>query len=381
MPHTRERMVPSDIRARAFAMHRTYARTASALSLFVWIIFFLWMWTYLHDTREAFVRMCLLYALSQVSALVLTPYASSRLARGVRCTMANGILCASAAFAFVGLLALVGPSSPATALWAMVAVLLGAHRAFYYVPYMLESSTFPLGLSTGLPILVAPFFFGLALMYSIPLACVAASALLLISGIPLLRIPESYERYAWGYRESFSKLLDPRFAGFIDTSLTQGIEAMALYMLWPFVIFFVLGGSFFWLGGILSISFILAMLVRSAISRPLRTMSPWVHGLAGGSAWILRLAVATPVGMVLTQWYAIVVSPHPHDIYDGAADNSTYIDEFSALKEMSRAAGRLSLALITALAAGLIGIPFAIMIAFVVAGTAAFYSAHVLRSE
>ena len=156
---------------------------------------------------------------------------------------------------------------------------------------------------------------------------------------------------------------------------------MALYMLWPFVIFFVLGGSFFWLGGILSISFILAMLVRSAISRPLRTMSPWVHGLAGGSAWILRLAVATPVGMVLTQWYAIVVSPHPHDIYDGAADNSTYIDEFSALKEMSRAAGRLSLALITALAAGLIGIPFAIMIAFVVAGTAAFYSAHVLRSE
>ena len=156
---------------------------------------------------------------------------------------------------------------------------------------------------------------------------------------------------------------------------------MALYMLWPFVIFFILAGSFFWLGGIISISFMCAMLFRTFFTKPLRSMSPWVQATATGSAWVLRLAIATPVGIVLTQWYALVVSPHAHDIYDGAADNSTYLDEYSALKEMARAAGRLALALITAFAASLLGTPLAIMVAFIVAGSVAFYSAYVLRRE
>ena len=373
-------MRPNNSGSRAFASHRVYARTALALSVFVWVMVFVWMWEFTHSASEAFVRMILLYALTQLSTLLITPYASRFLVHGVRRTMLIGTLCASSAFALLGLLTLVGPAH-VLSLWVLVAVLFGAHRAFYYVPYTLETSTLSLSLTTGLPILIAPFFFGIILMFSMPIACVIAALLMLISCIPLALVPETYERFSWGYRESFSKLLEPRFAGFIDHSLTQGIEAMALYMLWPFVIFFILAGSYFWLGGIVSLSFICAMIFRTFFIKPLRTMSPLVHATATGGAWILRLAIATPIGIVLTQWYALVVSPHAHDIYDGAADNSTYIDEFSALKEMSRAAGRLSMALITAFAATILGIPLAIMTAFIIAGAVAFYSAYVLRWE
>ncbi|HEY4522089.1 MAG TPA: hypothetical protein VJH91_00420, partial [Candidatus Paceibacterota bacterium] len=103
-----------------------------------------------------------------------------------------------------------------------------------------------------------------------------------------------------------------------------------------------------------------------------------------GSAWVMRLVVASPVGVVLVDTYFHAGRPeargHDASAYEQTAENRTFVDEVTALKEMGMGIGRTILCIIVALVAwgGTFGA--AAFTAFIAAAVAAILSVLIARS-
>src|SRR5262245_32332923 len=132
-------MIPPVLRGAlgALGAHRFLMRSAlAATTLFAWTFAFQYLYGVFGNLPEAFVRVVLLYELSQVITNLLTPYAAKQLARGVRGRMVIGVLTCVLALVIFGA-ALSGVINGLAGLVSF-AVFMGAYRALYWTPYVLE---------------------------------------------------------------------------------------------------------------------------------------------------------------------------------------------------------------------------------------------------
>ncbi len=330
-------------------LHRFLLRAALAgAQVFAWIAAFQFLYFYTGSLAGAFAGVALTYALQHTVAILLVPLAARNMRHGSERTLEAAVLCAAAAFATIGGMYI---SLGIAFTWAMgaFAILMGAYRALYYIPYALASrEEKPL---PSLDILVAlmPALAGvlIASAWYIPQALYfGAAALIVLSLIPTYRMRNLHEGFSWGYRETFHRLFDRGSRPLLLSSISEGIEATALLLVWPITAWIMLDGSYPLLGVVLSATLLVTMvarlIMRSFKIAPTRLIADTIY-LSG---WVLRYFAGGAGAILLVDVYAHAggeTQKRGIDLatYEHAADNHTYIDEYTALKEMGHALGRI----------------------------------------
>jgi hypothetical protein len=369
----------------SLSSHRFLMRFALAAgNVFAWVFAFRAFYLASASVEASIFAIAALYAMMQGIVLILTPLSGAALRHGMRRALAYGTLVASFAFACFSLV--FAPQVSAEFAFAMAAsfvILMGIHRALYWVPYRTEAAHgVYIRASHAQEIFLAFVPLAAGIIIEIdwlgPEAILAAAALIALSAlIPLIRIPESYEGFEWGFLESFYALFSPFNRSFLSLSIFDGIQGVTLLLVWPLAAFIIIGQSFLGLGFILTATLLMAPLARHLTRRLLNKLrahdsTPVLVSLVF-SSWILRLAAASPLQILVADvYYHSGVSPKRFSVdapvFDQTADGAHYVDEYTALKEMGMAIGRIIACLI--LAASVYYLPAAGAFAFLIIVTA-----------
>jgi len=358
----------------------------SGAHIFAWIFIFQYFYVKEVDTSVAIGSTVLTYALAQVISVLLTPWSGRRVRKGIRRAMILASILAALAFVILGL-AFGGTLGSMSWGILLFALLMGAYRALFWIPYELQRES---NGTQGGEIMLAliPAVSGILLVSGLPAALLlyTAACLFALSVFPTRQTAEKHEGYAWGYRETFYQLISSENRKGLFISVCDGIEGAALLLVWPIAVFLILDWSYGLLGIVLTVTVLSTMVMRTILHRlNLSVMPPFVVASLAGSAWIMRLLVGSPLGVVLVDTYFHAGKNRQKDIdiaaHEQAAENTTYVDEYTALKEMGMGIGRILLCIVVAIAASSGSFAAAVVTAFIVAGCAAAVSVLVLRRE
>jgi hypothetical protein len=217
-----------------------------------------------------------------------------------------------------------------------------------------------------------------------------AAALALISIVPLRHIPQIHEGYSWGFKESFHKLWKRRNRNLTIVAFLDGVSGAALLLFWPIAIFLLVNWSYAMLGIVMSVTYFFVLFIRSYVRGFFQKVqvegSAIVHAFLAVSGWVLRLIVATPLGVVLVDSYFYAGTQVRGTgistlTFDQSADHGSYIDEYTTLKEMALAIGKISICILGALFAAVVSLPITLVIVFLIAAAASGVSVFISRQK
>lgn len=375
----------------ALQVHRTLVRLALSFAQAIsWLFVFQYSSIQTGSYGAGFLNALCLYALAQIITMLATPLTARLLRSGARRLLVWGTLCAGAAWVFLAI-----SFQSVNYSWFLLgfAILLGLYRAAYWLPYSLlqDLSRSGDGLGTWVELLLClmPALGGylIATRTFAPETLLAFAALaLIVSLIPLSSVGEVYEKYVWKYRETFGELFDPRHRHLVGLSVARGIEGAALLFLWPIVIFQTVGQSYALFGAILAVTLLIAGPV-SRLLRPLRIRGQetplLLQATLVASPWVLRLVSGFPLMIIASDSYGMLFRGRARDVdlavREQSADNGTYVDEFSALKEIAMALGRLAFVLAAAFLMLAFSFYTGVVLAFLLAACAAIAAAIARR--
>lgn len=377
--------------------HRFLLRLALALStVFAWTFLFQGF-SFMSGSRDLGLALIVsLYALSQLIAFILTPLSGAGLRHGVRRALVYGTLLAGFAFAVLGVLYAPGIISYSSAFDLVIGfvILMGLHRALYWIPYATAQDAHGAHTTHGLfretILAFMPLFGGFIIdrMGGPSLVFALSSLLIVFSLFPIARIPESYEGFEWSYGETLMQLFSPANRSFLLLSFLDGVQGVTLLLMWPLAVFMILDGSFLALGVVLTATFLLSFLIRASMGRLLKALradrSTSILATIAFSSWMFRLAAASPIQIIVADLYYHAGVPTRRfsidtSTFDQSADGGHYIDEYTALKEMGMALGRIAACILVALFALRFGGVPAFVFAITAAGLAAASSVIISR--
>lgn len=376
--------------------HRLLIRVAlSLVHAFAWVFVFEYFYYVSGDMNRSLAAAALLYASVQFIVLFATPISAAHLRRGTKHSIIWGTLAAAAAFIALG--GFLSGYFNTPALWGVIvfAVLLGLHRALYWVPYEVahtRTSKSP-WMHVYFEVLIAlmPLFAGITIvsMEAAPERLLfGAATLIALSIVPLLRMRDRYERFSWPYGYTFKQLLRHKNSGLVLHALLEGIQGAALFLIWPLAIFLLVEWSYFLLGLVFSAS-LLAILILRYIYRAMAEYfgirnSVVVHTVFAMSGWVARLAAGTPIGIIVADAYSYTTLPERGTRADPAtfehvSDRGSFIDEYTTLKELALALGRIMLCVTVFFLAFVMPLAYVFMTALLTAAVASGLSVLVAR--
>lgn len=374
-------MMPSGV-----SLHRLFVRAAlTGAHLFAWIFVFQYFYVQDRSVSDAFVNVLLTYALANVLAILITPLSARLLSRGYRGMLSIATMLLAMSFAVLAL-AFAGDLGSVPLGISLFAVCFGLYRGLYWVPYSLARDVQPRDHIEWIEVAIAllPLAMGLYLTggpESVVELLYIASAVTLVALIPIPSLSDARERFSWKYTETFHELFDARFRPLLKSSLYSGIESAALFIVWPITVFTLLDWSYPLLGVVMSLTLLFTMIARKLFGHAIETVPQTVVPLIAASGWIMRLGVTGFVGAILVDTYFHTsgrstkrgIDVHT---YEHAADNNTYVDEYTALKEMGMALGRVALCLAAAGLIATLPLQHAVALGFILAAVAAGFSVH-----
>ncbi len=200
--------------------------------------------------------------------------------------------------------------------------------------------------------------------------------LMVISVIPLWFLGNSYERFSWKYIQTFKHLFARGNRRLFLAHSAGGVQGITTVVFWPIYIYMLLDQRLTVVGFISSLTIVAVIIIRYIAGKYFDT---WDHKrvltvgvILASTGWIFKLFVQTPFQVFVADSYhnfGRTVNSLSFDAttYEQSADNGTYIDEYTALKEMSLALGRIVMlvAMLFLLAI------FSIKVAFAIAATVA----------
>ncbi|OGG53204.1 hypothetical protein A2851_02745 [Candidatus Kaiserbacteria bacterium RIFCSPHIGHO2_01_FULL_53_29] len=370
----------------ALDLHRFLLRFALAgVNVFAWIFVFQYFYLIEPSIAHALARVALLYALSQMITCLLTPYAARALRKGARRMLILAVLVAASALVALG--------STFAAYWSVAyvplgvaafAIALGIYRALYFVPYEIEAlvaGPARRGMGTELFIALAPLAVGLFIVsteYGPIWIMYIGATVVALSALPLLYLREIHEGYSWGYRETFVQLLARANRPAVTHAFLEGISGAALLLFWPIAVFLIAGWSYGMLGVILTLTFLVAILSRTLVRKGVRRaglhQSRPLNVIFAATPWLFRMLVGTPLGVVVVDSYFFTTTPRRTGLdpltFEQFADAGTYVDEYTALKEMALALGKTAACILGAILALLASVPVALVCVFIAAALA-----------
>lgn len=166
--------------------------------------------------------------------------------------------------------------------------------------------------------------------------------------MPVFALRNTHEGFSWHYRETFRHLFTHSHRRPLIQAIFNGFEGAALLLLWPIAIFVLLNWSYAALGLVLSATYVCTLVARRFIkSVQRRAQTPAMLSILTLSGWILRGTVAAPISIVLVDTYyqsGSGVAQRGVDLLtsEQSADSNSYVDEFTALKDMGQGIGRIA---------------------------------------
>lgn len=399
----------------ALHAHRLLLRAGlSIANVFAWIFVFEYFYVLSGETARALAATVLLYALAQLVTIVATPVSAAHLQRGIKHSLIWGVVFLGSAFVVLGAtlggyfsanlpteaLAQAGGGSVLggnTFAWEIAgfAVLFGAYRALYWVPYTLSVAEIKphLHMRAYFEVLIAlmPLFAGLTIA-SVAFAegrlLFGAAILIAFSALPVLFLHDTRERFSWPYVYTFRQLWKRKNHGPVLQSLLEGLQGAALFLVWPLAVFLIVEWSYLALGFVFSMTLLFILLLRRVYSWMLGSFrlrdSTTVHVVIAVSGWVARLAAGTPIGIIIADAYSYTTQPErgtrvdPFS-FEHASDRGSFIDEYTVLKEIALGIGKIMLCVIIFLLAFIFSLPVVFAIALGIAAAAAGVSVLVAR--
>ena len=385
--------------ALALDAHRFLLRMGLAMgSVFAWILIFDYLAALSSSEARAIAGTAILYALSQLITIVFTPVAAAHLRTSSRRSLVWGVVFGAGAFVLLG--ATFSGTFAASPLWgvAYFAILFGIYRALYFVPYQLIRAATPkdeFRMPVIYEILVAlmPLFAGLTIT-SVPFGILhivfGTAALIALSTLPALWVVDRYERFSWPYAYTFKQVLSRKHSGLVVQSFFDGLEGAALFLVWPLAIFLILAESYEIVGIVFSLTLLFILLSRRLFARLLATFrveqSVPVRIVINVSGWVMRFAAGTPVGVVVADAYSYATQ-HPRGTsvdpfaFEQSADRGSFIDEYTALKEIVLGVGRIAMCIVIGALAISVPLPIAFAAAIALAAFASGISVMLARYQ
>ncbi len=249
--------------------------------------------------------------------------------------------------------------------WPLVALSIGCsifYRLFYWVPYHVDFAHFVsrhhrgrqlslLAIFVSLMGIVLPILSAfLIIKFGFPALFLVSALIVSLSFFPLFFIPHVKENYTFGFFESFKKLLAQQH---FKSNLAYAADGFQDYLggiIWPIFIFEILKGKYFEVGlvsaAIILVSCFLRYSIGEAVDRFDKNKIMKTGSLFYSLGWLLKALVTSGWHIFFVGVYhdfTSVIMRTPFDVlmYEIAADEGHYVDEFTILREMALNVGRI----------------------------------------
>lgn len=353
--------------AHTMAVHRFLLRLSLAVGgLFAWIIIFHALYVSGETTQGALLLTVFAFAYTQLCILFLTPLAGKNTQHGTSRSMILAGLALSAAFLWLASSAAgVFGSTSLNVWWGIVGfcTLFALYRGLYWIPYS------AIGISVRSAWNAQTRFLFEILLALAPaasavvvtqasgawLVLVGASFFAFCSSVALVSVRDTYERFSFTYASAFAVLFSREQRTLLRESVLEGMQGAGLLFFWPLTIFILFFWSYLKLGLVLSITLLLALLFRRLLQKYIRRLAVSERSRAraaiSGSIWVLRLISMHPIAIVVADSLTHTLLPSRRlgidpVSFEQAADSNHFIDEYTALKEMGMALGRVSVCVV-----------------------------------
>jgi MFS family permease len=176
--------------------------------------------------------------------------------------------------------------------------------------------------------------------------------------LPLIFLPRTEEHFSWGYFETWRQFFSQGKRRLVLAYTGNGAEEAVNVIIWPIFIWELLEGNYFEVGAISSLVVAVSVVLQLSVGRFIDTKDKqkimrWGN-LFYAAGWIAKVFIATAFQIFVVSTYhnfAKIFARAPFDalMYEKAADQGHYVDEFTVLHEIAFQFGK-SLMLIFALA-------------------------------
>lgn len=242
------------------------------------------------------------------------------------------------------------------------------YKGFYWIPYHIEFAKFTNSKIRGkqmaiflniseVALAILPIIGGLIIYnYGYEVVFLISSIIVSISIIPLFFINETREVYTWSACKLMKEFFQKENRPIVWSNIGNGVQDAVGVIIWPIFIFTILQGNYFTVGLITSLTIISLIILRFIVGNALDKMSKGKLLRFGSifytTGWVVKMFVETGTGIFLSHTYhnfGKVVNQLSFDseVYEQAADNGHYIDEYTVLKETSLLVGKCLMFLIS----------------------------------
>jgi hypothetical protein len=207
--------------------------------------------------------------------------------------------------------------------------------------------------------ILTPFLGGvLIVLTGIADTAFAVALLCLTALVPVFFIEEVYEKFSWGYFETFRNVFSYKYRKILISYGADGAQMAVATIFWPIFIFFVFSEKYAAVGFITSLAMVCILFLNAVLGHMVET---WGHArvLKIGtflevSGWLLKAFVVTPFHVFVTDTYhkfgdSVVHFSKDLASYRAMADNGHYIDEYTTLAEISFRLGKIAMLIVSAI--------------------------------
>jgi len=263
-------------------------------------------------------------------------------------------------------------------------------RTLYWVPFHTDCAKFSSKTNRGkqysvfllladiIGILI-PVIAGLILnYYNYSALFIIAMVIILASIIPLFKIKKVKETYSYTFTQTYQELFSRKNRKMLYAYMADGSETIVGALIWPIFIFEILNGEFLAVGAISTIIIGVTVMLDIIIGRwadkfEKKNIVKYSSGFYA-LGWIIKIFVGTAFQIFIVSTYhnlTAIFRRLPFDalMYEKAADQGHYVDEYTVLREIALNIGRVLMLLFVIL----LLYYFSIYIAFVLAAITSLF--------
>ncbi len=241
------------------------------------------------------------------------------------------------------------------------------YRALYWVPFQTDLTKYLVKGKTGANMAVyinvlqamnaaTPLIGGLLITaFGFSNIFAFAALVLFTTLIPTYFIVQVYERYAWGYFETFKHLFNKGNRGLLYAYIADGAQSVVTIVVWPIFIFEILDGNLNSIGFVTSLTIIVIMILNVVVGKFIDKIGEdkmlRYSTILATTGWIVKVFVDSAFQIFITDTYhrlgrAANRMSFDSATYEHAADNGHFVDEFTTLKEIALNIGRILMLLV-----------------------------------
>ena len=236
-------------------------------------------------------------------------------------------------------------------------------RIFHWVPYHVDFTKFTNDGERGRDIsltfatiaflgVIGPILAGFIITHAGYTTLFGTAILLLVAAtISYAFVPEVKEKFIWTFRETVGKLFSREYRNLALGEFASGAEAIVTLVAWPIFLYEILKGNLLEIGAVSTIIVGLTIVLQLFLGKYLddkmhsKEKTLQVGSVLYALGWVIKIFVLSATQVFFVGLYHNVVkiftnTPYSTILYDMSADQGSYIDEFSVMREMSSHTGR-----------------------------------------